>query len=210
MIIFDLDGTLANCEHRRHFLDPGNYPNLCEYSNYRIVKGKPIIDLEGKASWRYKDTGEPFKHGWKSFYEACDKDEPFFQVFQALHSFKKNDFKIEIWSGRCESTREKTQSWFKESVLLFNMQYSYIQNIPIKMRPIGDNTPDDELKERWLDEYISSMWPSLPPVTAENEGKIFYRKDPISIVFDSNPKSIAMWRRRGIFVFNVNQSEEEF
>lgn len=68
MIIFDLDGTLADCEHRRHLLNPDKYREICEYSNYKIVNGVAVIDLEGKSSWRYKETGKPFKHGFDSFF----------------------------------------------------------------------------------------------------------------------------------------------
>jgi len=35
-------------------------------------------------------------------------------------------------------------------------------------------------------------------------------RQDIDFVFESDPKSIAMWRRRGVFVFDVNQSGEEF
>lgn len=42
------------------------------------------------------------------------------------------------------------------------------------------------------------------------EGTEYFRKEKIDFVFDADPDSIAMWRRRGIFVFDVNQSEKEF
>ena len=61
----------------------------------------------------------------------------------------------------------------------------------LKMRPIGDSTPDDVLKERWLDEALA-------------QGK------NIDFVFDDRPKVIRMWRRRGIFVFNCAQHDKEF
>jgi len=59
------------------------------------------------------------------------------------------------------------------------------------MRPVGDSTPDDILKERWLDEAIAN-------------GKT------IDMVFDDRPKVVRMWQRRGIFVFNCCQHNEEF
>ena len=62
----------------------------------------------------------------------------------------------------------------------------------LKMRPIGDNTADDQLKERWLDEHLAQG------------------RNPIQFVFDDNPNAVRMWRRRGIFVFDVNQSGKEF
>lgn len=188
MIIFDLDGVLANCEHRRHLVDPYNYPDICEYSNYRIVCGQPLIDLDGKASWRYKKTGEPFKHGLKEFYEACDKDEPIQPTADLLVSLMLENIirlghEIQIWSGRCESVREKTVKWLEESI--WGCSYK------LKMRPIGNNTPDEILKERWLDEALA-------------EGK------KIDMVFDSSETNCDMWNKRGIFVFDCNQSGKEF
>jgi hypothetical protein len=185
MIIFDLDGTLANCEHRRHFINPEKYPDLCEYSNYRMINGKPHIDLDGKASWRYKKNGEPFQHGFKSFYEACDKD---LLIWPVKSMFIQNTHRdVKIWSGRCESVRKKTVRWIYNHTELCE---TYIDSI-LKMRPEGDYIPDDELKEKWLDEALS-------------EGK------KIDFVFDDRPKVIRMWCRRGIFVFNCCQHDEEF
>lgn len=189
--IFDLDGTLANCEHRRHFVDAA-YRDDCYYHF--------PATLTQSEGWYYKDIflmceppkAKKFIPDWKSFYEACDKDEPIIPVIQIFYSYYRElicpitkikiDY-IEIWSGRCESVRLKTEHWlFKNGFPL---------DINLKMRPIGDNTPDDQLKERWLDEAIS-------------KGKT------IQFVFDDRPKVVRMWRRRGIFVFNCNQLDGEF
>lgn len=170
MIIFDLDGTLADCEHRRHYVDP--------------LKTGYINDILQK--W------EP---NWKAFYEDCDKDVPFIpviQIFTAIETAnicpitKKIMSPVHIWSGRCESVRGKTEWWINHHVTPFLWD-----SFRLKMRPIGDSTPDDILKERWLDESLS-------------QGK------KIDFVFDDRPKVVCMWRRRGIFVFDVNQSGEEF
>lgn len=191
MIIFDLDGTLADCEHRRHLINPDEYRDLCEYSNYKMIDGQPVIDLDGKASWRYKNTGEPFKSGWPAFYAACDKDTPIEPVVEILDGVYQNVIRffddVQIWSARCESVKDKTLEWLKENILWDDLG----DKITIKMRPVGDNTPDDQLKERWLDEEIS-------------QGK------KIDFVVDDRPKVVRMWRRRGIFVFDVNQTGKEF
>jgi len=167
MIIFDLDGTLADCDHRRHYIDARR-------------------SLEGIIQ------GKRFKPDWKGFFEACDKDnviQPVADAFIHLTQGEPFNHDVRIWSGRCESVREKTLK------LLMNLygtleDYQYWDR-RLKMRPIGDNTPDDVLKERWLDEAIS-------------EGK------QIEFVFDDRPKVVRMWRRRGIFVFDCNQTGEEF
>jgi len=193
MIIFDLDGTLANCEHRRHFVDPERSVNH--------IKGS-----EGKYFNVF--TKEIWKPDWKSFYDDCDKDTPIIPVWRMFvdrldMGLIKN---IQIWSGRCESSREKTEAW-----LMRNLSPIGKCKLPmIKMRPIGDSTPDDQLKERWLDEYLADMWPRLPKVTQDNEGTVYRRKDPMEYVFDDRPKVVRMWRRRGIFVFNCCQHDEDF
>lgn len=203
MIIFDLDGTLADCEHRRHFVrrtktwvHEGNHFG----KEFEGCYGYQMLDDNGKIS----------VPDWKSFYEACDQDKPIVPVIEILDGIYQNTInfweEVQIWSGRCESVREKTVKWLEENILWDGLG----SHIKLKMRSIGDYTPDDELKERWLDEYIASMWPKLEPASEEKEGKIFHRKNPIEFVFDDRPKVVRMWRRRGIFVFNCCQNEEEF
>lgn len=182
MIIFDLDGTLADCEHRRHFVDPSKRDDC-------------VLWLSGttKEQWVYHDgcqnheTRKKFKPDWKSFYEACDKDEPIEPTLKVLGHLLSNGENVEIWSGRCESVRDKTENWLKKYTSFGGMNCRVL-----KMRPIGDSTPDDELKEMWFHDAVIL------------EGKT------IDFVFDSCPKSISMWRRRGIFVFNCCQHDEEF
>lgn len=201
MIIFDLDGTLADCEHRRHFVDPKKNPNYKKrwdatlhecVNNLNISEEYIPIDTTRKEY--LNQTYQKFIPDWEAFYEACDKDKPIDPVIQILDGlyFNSKDEKffldnIQIWSGRRESVRDNTVKWLIENVLFDGIA----SKITLKMRHIGDTIPDDELKERWLDEAIA-------------EGK------KIEFVFDDRPKVIRMWRRRGIFVFNCCQHDEEF
>lgn len=189
MIIFDLDGTLANCEHRRHFVqDPCDSCENC-YSALKIER----VDSDYQCSLCKRYPAAWKKPNWKSFYEACDKDEP---ILPTIGIFEKywnhiSALQIQIWSGRCESVREKTIKWLDDHILTSHSKASDYFNGILRMRPIGDNTPDDRLKEGWLDDTIK-------------EGKT------IECVFDDRPKVVRMWRRRGIFVFNCNQTDKEF
>lgn len=182
MIIFDLDGTLADCEHRRHFVDPLHPKNIdnAEMLSYNAYTG----ELVKAIGW---------KPDWKAFYEACDQDKPIEPVVIIWHLFEAgfhlNPDNYQIWTGRFESVREKTIEWLQNNLCIYNDSWLETN---LKMRPIGDSTPDDELKERWLDEHLA------------RGGK------PIEFAFDSDPQSIAMWRRRGVFVFDCNQSGTEF
>jgi hypothetical protein len=186
MIIFGLDGTLADCEHRRHFVDPEKDPNTFEYEPGRFYYNDIQDESHSMEKWR---------PDWKSFYEACDMDEPIYPTIKIFERFDGTigwDHGLKIWSGRCESTRNKTIEWLRININAWP-EYSEDEIISdiLKMRPIGDNTPDNELKERWLDEAIA-------------EGKT------IDFVFESDPRSIQMWRSRGIFVFDCNQTGNEF
>lgn len=190
MIIFDLDGTLADCEHRRHFVN-----GSLEYcDHWHSIPNHSVDACDAcKSKWKV------WKPDYKSFYEACDKDTPIEPVIEIASSFFQRNISYQIWSGRCESVRNKTEKW---------LAYNHIEYCELKLRPIGDNTPAHELKEKWLDEYIASMWPTLPVPSKENEGQIFHRKDPIAFVFEDDPKCIEMYRRRWIFVFDCKQNME--
>lgn len=185
MIIFDLDGTLADCEHRRHFVDPKKDPNATWWSD---------PENSDKGNYIRKD-GLPWYPDWKSFYEACDKDTPIYSTINLINVLTTGDEfgqyplgEIEIWSGRCESVRQKTMDWIKHHIFPWSNE-----DIPkLRMRPIGNSTPDHELKEMWLLDVLLI------------EGK------EIECVFDDRPKVIRMWRDHGIFVFNCCQHDEEF
>lgn len=196
MIIFDLDGTLADCEHRRHFVDP--LAPRVDGEDYALSLYSPDLNIEyynkyanGKRGFFYHNTHKRWKPDWKAFYEACDKDTPIYPVREILWSLDPYKNKIQIWSGRCESVREKTEEWLIDQIFLGN--FITMDQIDLKMRPIGDNTPDDQLKERWYDLH-----------------NVEHPRDNIEFVFDDRSKVVRMWQRRGIFVFNCNQTGEEF
>lgn len=186
MIIFDLDGTLADCEHRQHFVNPPI--DVDEYEMY-IPPHMDYAERPKHHKYIHKETGKLWNPNWESFYEACDKDQPIQPTIRIFHHCLSLYKDIQIWSGRCETVREKTIDWLYEHVGIDF--YCDGQCPDLKMRPEGDSTADDELKEKWLDEALT-------------KGK------KIKCLFDSDPKSIRMWRRRGIFVFNCCQHDGEF
>jgi hypothetical protein len=192
MIIFDLDGTLADCEHRRHYVDPSKNPDLIQLDN------KP----NGKGDWVYKanypNAIYKWSADWKAFYEACDRDGYIVSALECLISLRPR-YPVEIWSGRSESVRNKTVDWLSK----YEPYLGWISKIPLKMRPIGDNTPDDQLKERWLNERCAD----LMEARMEDRNP---RNHDIQFVFDDRPKVVRMWKQRGIFVFNCCQHDEEF
>jgi len=166
MIIFDLDGTLANCEHRRHFIDSS------------------IPHANREQAEEFIRSGCKWKPDWKAFYESCDKDKSIDAVISTMKRLSPHK-EVKIWSGRCQSVRDKTIDWLYRKIPFYCPLSWFDKNL--KMRAIGDFTPDDILKEKWLDEEL-------------------LKENKIDFVFDSCAKSIKMWKRRGIFVFDCNQN----
>jgi hypothetical protein len=190
MIIFDLDGTLADCEHRRKWIVPGkNTDYVMKPFNYNTGE---------KADWAHKETGKRFVPRWDKFYEECENDAPIMPTLKIFNYLLRQKEKIQVWSGRSEVVREKTQQWLNKHTI-FSSKYPF----ELRMRKEGDNTPDEQLKEMWLNEHCADL------MEAKMEDRNPMRHN-ILFVFDDRPKVVDMWRRREIFVFNCHQSNEAF
>lgn len=176
MIIFDIDGVIANCDHRKHFIDDRYSPPDCkECENTGIGIGGFCYCYHGHTV----DIPD-----YEAYDEACDKDEPIIPVIQTLIALCRECIcPIEIWTGRSEAVRCKTEYWINENVYPFEWNSKIL-----KMRPIGNNEPSCDLKNRWLNEYMA-----------------YPKNDPIEMVFDAQADSIHMWKRHGIFVFDCRQ-----
>lgn len=88
-----------------------------------------------------------------------------------------------LFTGRSEEVRDKTIAWLAEhtAFMSFNLQTDHL----LTMRQEGDYTPDDQLKEGWLDNML-----------------VDDRKRLVG-VFDDRQRVVDMWRRRGITCFQV-------
>lgn len=146
-VIFDIDGTLADVEHRRHF-----------------VTTKP--------------------KNWRAFSQAMVNDEPIWPTVHIFGALINQGHRIILASGREEPYRGITREWLINIGQLGEYERLY-------MRKTGDYRKDDIVKEEILDKII------------EDEYNPF-------MVFDDRPQVVRMWRRRGLFVFDVNQTGEVF
>ena len=146
-IIFDLDGTLADCEHRRHLVS--------------------------------KDRRDP---QWDEFFRRCTADKPIRPIINIFNTLvDSREHSIALWSGRSEAVRTETEHWIRRYI------GHDAAEVPLLMRPIGENTPDDELKELWLSRTDVMSRPHL--------------------VFDDRNKVVAMWRRHGITCVQVAEGD---
>ena len=137
-VVFDLDGTLADDSHRKHFLmsEPKNwfeYFAACD-------KDLPI--------WAAMDT-------LVALYAMRNPRDGY------VHS-------VEIWSGRSEgedlSIRAKTLEWFRSwtrgDIVIPETParafFSGDPDITLRMRAYEDRRPDYEMKRGWLDRARAS------------------------------------------------------
>ena len=150
LYIFDLDGTLALIQHRRHFVE------------------RDRVDQD-----------------WKSFYAACDKDEPNWPVLSIMECLR-HFADVWIFSGRSDEVRRKTLAWLERHTSIPTPE---LEGPSIRMRRAGDYTPDDVLKSRWLDEML--------PVDRRR----------LVAVFDDRDRVVKMWRDRGITCLQVANGE---
>jgi hypothetical protein len=90
LYIFDLDGTLALIEHRRHHVS------------------KPDTQPDGDKEW---------KPNWKAFYAACVHDQPNAPVIQTLRMLVSAGADIWVFSGRSDEVVTQTLEWLQKHIM---------------------------------------------------------------------------------------------
>lgn len=191
LYIFDLDGTLADLNHRRHFVQFQNGSPVLVNGTPAIYRGpNPSIEgdyfvefpFNGSGFWSYDPNDIEFKPNWDAFHAACVDDTPIQPVINIIWALSCLKTEIWIWSGRMETVREQTLDWIDQNV---SLKYTGPFDMLVKMRPAGDYTPDDQLKESWL----HAMSP-------EDRARLV-------MVFDDRDRVVNMWRRNGVVCAQV-------
>jgi FMN phosphatase YigB (HAD superfamily) len=133
-----------------------------------------LADIEERRTLASKGNG---KINWGIFFDPnnIQLDKPLKKTILLLQSLKAQGYGIAIFSGRGEETRTVTIEWLKQ----FGVEFD-----KLIMRPVQDYTPDDVLKQGWLN--------------AE-----FPNRDQVLCVFDDRNKVVDMWRREGLLCCQV-------
>jgi len=134
LYIFDLDGTLALIEHRRHLVE------RCANCDDKGVTGSGATCFVCGGVTRGPD--------WPAFFAACVRDEPNWPVISAMRALLKSGADIWIWSGRSAVVMNETLDWLHRWVCGDEIDADELQ---LMMRSEGDHTPDEQLKAGWLD-----------------------------------------------------------
>jgi phosphoglycolate phosphatase-like HAD superfamily hydrolase len=97
VFIFDLDGTLANIEHRLHFI--------------------------GATPTTFVKEEESPKKDWDSFFAAAANDEPIFEVITVARALAKAGHTLIYSTGRAESSRLITAKWLEKYRIPIGLLY---------------------------------------------------------------------------------------
>jgi hypothetical protein len=180
LYIFDLGGTLAFIDHRRHLVTAPD-DNSCRH----CFQGHAYDDANGSAQCpACKGTGK-FVPDWDAFFEACDRDAPNWPVIGTMLQLYSVGCDIRIWSGRSDAVKQKTLMWLHAATRIPLIKLEMM----LKMRAADDFTPDDQLKRKWLN------------LMGKQE------RARLSAVFDDRNKVVAMWREAGVPCFQVALGE---
>lgn len=184
LYIFDLDGTLALIEHRRHLVERPKC-SLCAGSGQVWVRPTSLGTL---TCHECDGSGKAGKVDWPAFFTACVRDDPNWPVIQTLHQLIRSGADVQIWSGRSAVVMNETLAWLHAHVFTDPKRYDP-DKVQLVMRVEGDFTPDEQLKAGWLD-ALSSI-----------------DRQRLVGVFDDRDKVVAMWRSKGVACFQVAPGE---
>lgn len=137
LYIFDLDGTLALIDHRRHMVERGDC-RACAGSGLGSPSGNiACIGCGG--------TGK-IRPDWDAFFAACVDDAPNWPVISTMMALIRSGADVRIWSGRSSAVMNETIEWLQRYV----SDDVDLDELQLVMRREGDFTPDEELKAGWL------------------------------------------------------------
>ncbi len=127
LYIFDLDGTLALINHRRHHV---------ERPACRQCSGGPAKCV-ACSQW---------KPNWNAFHAACVDDAPNYPVIDTMNRLRRTS-DIWVFSGRSDAVRSQSKLWLAMHTELNEHDITH----QFRMRKSGDFTPDNVLKSSWYD-----------------------------------------------------------
>lgn len=98
--IFDIDGTLADCTHRLHYIRNG-------------------IETEDGNIFR----AHGWEPDWDSFYAACVRDKPIEEVIRVCRAISDFGKTLIFVTGRPTTIAEQTTDWLNKNVVHRGLLY---------------------------------------------------------------------------------------
>lgn len=186
IVIFDLDGTLADCTHRLRHIVPTPCVECAECrkreglgetgifrSSFHPSKSIDVFGIGGFSCQCNCHT-----KNWDAFHAELHNDTPIAAI-QAVWDAFNGRARRWIVTARNESTRDATHMWLTKHGFCYDM---------LIMRPDEDRRDDYKLKRAWV---ISGRIP----------------RDEIITVFEDRGRVVKMWREEGIPCAQVNEGD---
>tara|TARA_B100000287_G_scaffold216277_1_gene204090 strand:+ start:78 stop:590 length:513 start_codon:yes stop_codon:yes gene_type:complete len=159
-----------------------------------------IFDLDGTLAIidRRRDhalkMGKNGKMNWNEFFNPAhiSFDEPNEPVIKMAQMFKKEGFKIVIFSGRNDISFDRTVEWLEWNDVPFDLLVMRPDKFKPKSWPVAKGNPatpemrfmpDEILKKEMLDTFVDI--------------------DDVFLVVDDRDKVVKMWRDLGLNTFQV-------
>ena len=141
-----------------------------------------IIDKRRELAVARSTPGKRFH--WGVFFDPKNiaLDEPNQSVIDVFKALQSVGYTMVIFSGRDSISEKETIEWLSSHGIFPDF---------MRMRPLKTYTPDNDLKQSWLDEL------DIDGLT----------KDDVMMVFDDRDQVVKMWRENGLTVSQVNYGD---
>jgi hypothetical protein len=117
---------------------------------------------------------------WPAFEKNMHLDTLIEPVAAVIRALHSHGNRIIMCSARGEQSRKVTEEWLQNNNICYEDLY---------MRPLKDSRDDQLVKKEMLDRI-------------RNDGY-----NPVAVI-DDRPKVVRMWRKQGLFVFDVGNGIE--
>ena len=140
-IVVDMDGTLSDCEWRRHFVRGETiHYDFCP----TLTSSEPVHFVGGHCVSCHTPK---FKKDWKSFFEGVEKDPPNLPVLNLVKHLCYFGYDLLIVSGRpMDQCGKGTEAWLRKYLLEAGILPRHLF-----MRRGNDSRSDVEVKQEICD-----------------------------------------------------------
>jgi len=209
VVLCDIDGTVADCNHRLHWIDPkinvGDWVTPRDYPQGKSYRG--IVTKVATRTGPFKTETTSFEVDWKGnfpiayrglrkikrwdkFFEECDKDPVLEHNAQVVRTLAKT-YPVIFMSGRSIDYIGKTVAWLIKAKL-DNLAWAWDQfKVPttaIHMRPSKDTREDYIVKKELYEKHIKPYYDVL-------------------VVIDDRQQVVDMWRSIGLNCWQVAKGD---
>ena len=178
MILFDLDGTIANVDGRRQAADQAEEEYILDNIHTVSTDLDTTEPVDGRSTMR--EFNRAAKAEWWKAWQDPDNikrlDYPNELVVSVLRDWRERGKVITIVSARNDKNRDVTEQWLAQWGIPYDALY---------MRKDGDYRPDNVFKQELLDNIRKNG------------------NDLIERVYDDRNQVVDMWRANGIECIQV-------